>query len=897
MSVITSSKSASANSRRNRIIKVAPMTRAVRLAMAASLAALALGASGGAFAAGCKAPMTVMAPCAPVAHDATPVLDLTLVREAAGPSGYGTIIMPLAISESDYGDVVIDNADPISEVNIYYSATAISGYSSGGSVDITNQATGALEAASLFGNATGINAYAYGNAGIDNAGEVLAVSVYENAIGLYGYSMTGDVSIGNSGDIAATSLYGLADGIFASGVNVDVSNSGVIEAESVYGGWAAGIEAQGTDLTTVTNDGSIYATAGYGQALGIYATGDIVVVANNGDIDAQGYTATGIEAQGGSSVTVTNDGNIVAGSITTYYDPYTYTTSVYGSLLATGINATANYEDGAITITNNGDVSAVGYYGGTGIAATATGSNGSASVTNTGTVYASQYTKYGYGAYGIVASADGDASIDNASTGSIVVDSAGSASGATALSFAGNASVTNAGDITVTNDAILAFGAYGIVSFAQNGMAYAGNSGNVDVTTKYTGVGIDASGLAGATVDSSGDISVDAWRAYGIRADSGAGDVSVDNAGSIYATYSFSGGTAFGVLATSVQGDVTVDNSGDIYTTVTGQSVGIFGSSGYGDADITNSGTISAYSYDSTAAGVFARADYGTASVDNSGTISTEAYYGDAFGVLARGGYVEVSNSGDISANGYYSATGIAASSYYGTTVSNTGGSIFAIAVGAATGINAQSALGDVNVANASDIEAVGIVLGATGINSYAYGNVDIDNSGDVYAGSLYGTAIGLYGYSIAGDVSIGNSGDITAISYYGLADGIFASGANVDVTNSGAIDTYGYTWTAGIEAQGADSTTVTNSGDITATASGFRRSWSMTPMSAITSWWLPHPVALPTASTERPAKVVSISATAATSRSKAAMSPASRRNRPAISASPTVATFSLAPA
>lgn len=809
--------SGSANSRRKRVIKVAPMARAVRMAMAASLAALALGASAGAFAANCKAPTTVMAPCAPIAAEMAPVIDLTLVREAAGTGAPAKPMSALWFG-LDYavGDVVIDNADPISDVNIYNNAIALGAYSSEGSVDITNQATGALEAASLLANGTGIEGYAYGNVRIDNAGEIFALSVYGNGIGIYGYSMTGDVSIENSGDVYALSFEGLADGIFASGTNVDVGNSGSIEAESVYGGWAAGIEAQGTDLTTVTNDGSISSLASYGQAFGIYATGDVVEVTNNGGIDSQGSYATGIEAQGGSSVTVTNDGDIVAGSVSTYYDPYTYTTTVYAGLLATGINATSNYEDGAITITNNGGVSASGYYGGTGIAATATGTNGSASVTNTGSVYASQYSEYGYGAYGIVASADGDATIENSVTGSITVDSGGAATGVAALSFAGNASVTNAGDIDVTSSAKYNDGSYGIVSFAQNGEAFADNSGNVNVTTKYIGAGIDVGGLEGATASNSGDITVDAWRAYGIRANSGAGDVSVDNSGAISTTYTgYFSGTAFGIFASSVQGDVSVDNSGDISTTVSGQSVGIFGVSSYGDVDVSSSGSIYAYSYNTTAAGVFARADYGTASVDNSGLIDAESYYGAAFGVLARGGYVEVGNSGDISVNGYTGAIGIAASSYYGTTVNTTGGSIFAIAIGDATGIDAQSSYGDVEVNNASDIEAVSIVTGAKGINGYAYGNVDIDNSGDVYAGSLYGSAIGLYGYSIAGDVSINNNGDITAISYYGLADGIFASGANVDVTNSGSIAVTGYTWAAGIEAQGTETASVTNEGDI----------------------------------------------------------------------------------
>ena len=816
-------KSATAISRRKRVIRVAPMTRAVRLALAASLAALALSASAGAFATGCKASAETMVPCVAPAAEANPVLDLTRVHDAPPAGVHGALLMPLAISESDPGDVVIHNADPISEVDFSYNATAIRGYSSGGSVDITNEAAGELEAVSLFANATGIEGYAYGNVNIDNAGEIFALSVYENGIGLYGYSMAGDVSIKNSGDISAMSFYGLADGIFASGVDVEVGNSGTIVAENVYGGWAAGIEAQGTDLTMVSNDGSISAIAGSGEAFGIYATGDVIEVTNNGDIDSQGYVATGIEARGGSSVSITNDGDIVAGSISTEYDPYTYTTTVYGSLLATGINATSNYADGAITIANNGDVSAVGYQGGTGIAATATGTGGSASVTNSGSVYASQYTKYGYGAYGIVASADGDATIANTSSGSITVDSAGLATGAAALSFAGDASVTNAGDITVSNDALSYYGGYGIVSFAQNGAAFADNSGNIDVTTKYIGAGIDVAGLEGATASNSGDISVDGWHSHGIRAASGAGDVSVDNSGSIYATYSgYFSGTAFGVLATSVQGDVSVNNSGEIDATVDGQSVGIFARSDLGDVSASNSGTMSAYSYGDVAAGIFARADYGTASVDNSGSISAESKYGSAYAVVARGAYAEVGNSGDIEASGYLSAIGIAANSYYGSTVVTTGGSISAIAVGEGIGIDAQSAYGDVRVSNASDIDAVGIALSAKGIQGYAFGDVQIDSSGDIYAGSLYGESIGIYGYSIAGDVSIDNSGDITVNAYYGLADGIFASGAHVDVANSGAIDVYGYTWAAGIEAQGSDSAMVTNTGDITVIAPGF---------------------------------------------------------------------------
>ena len=786
--------SGSAKTKRNRTIKLAPMTRAVRSALAVSAMALALGASGGAFAAGHKLPQAQVLQVERTTLDFAPVHDLATVA----PPIWMEVppeLHPTLIDVSDVGDVVIDNVDPIDEVSIYYSATAISGYSSEGNVGITNH----------------------------EGADLLAASLYGDAIGIYGYSAIGDVSIDNAADIFVYSPYYLADGIFASGANVDVTNSGAIDA---YGySWAAGIEAQSTGVTDVDNSGDIYAVVNdVGTAFGIYATGADVTVSNSGNIEAQGYIATGIEAQSYGDVSVENSGDIIGGSLTAVYDYYTGYTTLYGSLVGTGINATSNGEGAAVSVTNGGDISSEGYYGATGIAATSGGLGGSASVTNSGNITVSQYNKYGYGAYGIVVSADGDASIDNQAGASITVDSAGNANGAVALSFAGDASVTNAGDITVTTDAFLSYGANGIVAFAGNGSAYAGNSGNIDVTSKYISSGIDVSGLEGATASNSGDISVDAWRAYGIRAQAGNGDVDVSNEGSIYATYGAGGGTAFGILGISGNGDVLVDNNGEIATTVGGQSVGIFGLAYAGDVTVSNSGVIDAYSYDGAALGVFARADYGTAAVDNSGTISAYSYYGQAYGILTRGAYSSVSNSGDIEASAYYAAAGIIATSYYGTTVATTGGSISAIAVGEGLGIDARSFYGDVSVDNASDIEAVGIVLGARGINAAAYsgGTVTVDNSGDIYAGSLYGDSIGIYGYSVGGDVSIDNSGDITAISYYGLADGIFASGANVDVANSGAIEVYGYTWAAGIEAQGDDSATVDNSGDITVIAPGF---------------------------------------------------------------------------
>lgn len=135
--------------------------------------------------------------------------------------------------------------------------------------------------------------------------------------------------------------------------------------------------------------------------------------------------------------------------------------------------------------------------------------------------------------------------------------------------------------------------------------------------------------------------------------------------------------------------------------------------------------------------GVFARADYGTATVVNSGDITAvsggDLYPGtNAYGVLARGAYAQVGNSGNITANAYYTATGIAARSYYGTLVSTTSTAIStpprcwwrSVSKGAPE-------LGNVAISNADDISATGVLGGGVGIQAYSGGgNSSATNTG-----------------------------------------------------------------------------------------------------------------------------------------------------------------------
>ncbi|MDQ2703055.1 MAG: hypothetical protein M3Y70_09675 [Pseudomonadota bacterium] len=706
--------------KRSRAPKIAPVTRAVRAALAVSAAAIALAGSGVAFAGDCTAPVDNVVHCNGDFTDTISfaVEDLTLVVGDESPS----TVMP---GPGEFG-ILADWA---------------------GSIGVSN-----LADISVYGS-----------------GDV---------IGVYAYSDGGDVTIDNGGSIEAYSSGALADGIFASGGNVDVANS---ETGSIYAAgatWAAGIEAQGDDLTTVVNDGAIDAIAfAGGYAFGIYATagdGGSASVSNSGDITANGFYSSGIYVQSGGDAHADNSGSITAGSLNY-------------AISGTGIHVSTSALDGVAVGENNGDIVAQGYYGAAGVEALATSPGGSASASNSGTIYAGQYAKYyGSGAVGLVASADGDASVDN--SGGIETYSGGMAYGAMALAFNGSASATNSGDIAVESAALGTYGAYGLVAASQNGVVTAGNDGSIVVQAALnSGMGIQASSMAGTSVANNGSIDVNAKYGYGVFATAGEGDAAVSNsADGVIGVYSGLG-YATGIFVASSLGDVAVDNAGSISTNGYSQSVGIFARPDQGSVSIDNSGVIYAYAYAGVAAGIYANSAYASIDVTSDGAIDVIASNA-AFGILGSAVEATISNGGEINATGYAAATGIDAFGEDLVTVDNSG-SITAIAYGDARGINATSVDGDVHV----------------------------DNSGSILAGSLLLDAIGVYGYSTTGDVSIHNDGAIVAVSPDGLADGIFASGVGVEVSNGaeGDISAYGYSWTAGIEAQGSDSVVVSNDGSI----------------------------------------------------------------------------------
>ena len=863
-------KTAGRKSRHARTIHVAPITRAVRSALAAS--AIALAGVGAAQAGDCPAGDRVqLVRCAQDIEALAPVVDLTAVGGQGAPSaviaGQAAGISPQAASFT----VTINNNGPIAK--------------------------------SGSGDVIGIDA--------DFAGA--------------------DVTINNkaAGTIDVESVDGLADGIFAYGDSVKVTNAGGIDASGST--WGAGIEAQG-DTVTVTNTGSISASASaydteagvYGHAYGIYAAGGDggVSVTNRGSIEATGPYATGIFAydSGTGGVDVKNRGDITATAANGYAWGVNAQTNVEGSDIsvlnaagasitadgmngATGISATATGTGSDASVDNRGDISAssqVYYSVAAGISVSA---DGDATINNSGSITIG-YGDYAYG--GLAMAFAGDADVDN--SGDVVVNGGFGATGFVVASQNGYADAHNSGSITV--DSLYGNG-IGIDAGGQAGTDVT-NDGTINASGKYAFGVLANSGAGDTQVTNNGDITTSASKySFGVLAQAGDGDATIDNAGTVASDGKYS----FALRAGSTYGDATINNTGS--ATGTGKyAYGAVAASNFGDATINNAegGTISGISEELLAVGAFANANYdGSATIDNagsilasgsgyaqiaygavvqtdagaglvsnSGDITAENSYGGARAVIVRssdGGDASVDNSGSISA--FSTGSGVY-EGYYGTytvntdvvgvyayapggaaSVSNSGSITASTAAGMASGVFAAGATADVD--NSGDIAADGYTW-AAGIEAQGDDSAYVNNSGIVSASAtayapadeeagteaVYGHAYGIYatggdggvlvyntgsvsasgpyatgifGYDNGtGGVAIGNFGDVTATADNGFATGIAAStnveGSDIEIGNAegASVSATGMNGASGIVATATgtgSSATVDNRGDI----------------------------------------------------------------------------------
>src|SRR5690606_24711581 len=259
----------SSKARRNRTIRIAPMTKAVRSALATSTLVLALGAAGNVSAAdhALSRAQVQLLRFEQATLDTAPVFDLTTV-----PQG---LIGPGAPAQSLIGPADGRPGTVVSATSKYSDGTGETTYLGGVNFSASS-ADYDVHAMDFVNSGT----YSTGNAKYVNVlggGSVSASSYAGEAVGIYVRSDAGST---------------------VPGWITGVSNTADITADGYTD--AAGIAVFGVDDVAVTNTGTIYATANLGNAYGVLGVTDVgdVVIDNDADIDALSFDGSAFGLQG-----------------------------------------------------------------------------------------------------------------------------------------------------------------------------------------------------------------------------------------------------------------------------------------------------------------------------------------------------------------------------------------------------------------------------------------------------------------------------------------------------------------------------------------------------------------------------------------------------------------------
>ena len=199
-------------------------------------------------------------------------------------------------------------------------------------------------------------------------------------------------------------------------------------------------------------------------------------------------------------------------------------------------------------------------------------------------------------------------------------------------------------------------GDFGVNAFSLMDLSLV-NDGSINVYNEFgNAIGIYALSQYGDTeVINNGSISATSYSGSvaGIVAVSAYGDASASNDFFIntYTVY----GDAYGMYVSSPFGDVNASTGLDSSTTaqsVFGDATGIRAQSLAGDVSIDSAGAITALSTNGDAIGILATSVYGTVDVSNGGYLRAETSYGNAFGIAAVSTYddVAVYNTGGVHA-------------------------------------------------------------------------------------------------------------------------------------------------------------------------------------------------------------------------------------------------------
>jgi outer membrane autotransporter protein len=811
---------------------VAPVTRAIRAALALSSTMLALSAP--AWAASTCSYYAEVARTGYVCDGglvqagqdpASPAPD-DLTRVRGGEQGPASVIP--AVGTAGWADDVspfhpgsLDDAD----------AASIASWDAGTVDDVT-----------VVSGASGI--------GAAPATQYLAI---DNSIDVSAIVSTGDVT--SYGAVSSSYLINDADGI------IDATAS-TMDGNAL----AVGALVAASDVATLTNYGDISALAtsasnGDAQAYAAVASGSYVgigLLINGGDLSAVASAGAGGHAYAtgayvyanvasifndanSSAMATAGDGGMAVARGARAYGEYT-AVSNYGALTATasadGGTAMARGADSlgylGSSVYNAGDIQAVANADGG--AATAMGSY------SLGQVYSSYTTN----------------------TGTITADASGASADAlgvlNAALYIGDAITINDGSISAVAEGTVApYGveeavAIGVYNFATYYSSVVDNSGSISATAlatadisgtdgflqaKALGVqALAAHGYGETTIVNTGDIHASADTSQGYASAWGAiaqaglyGSVAIENDGLIasYAHADIGVGMTIGAYTLSIAGTSQVVNHGDIvataraergivnvtvdYADATGVQV-VSVPYGAGEAIVDNYGNIQANTHIlggiGYATGVQAYGQYMTlynaAGANITATVDAELFGGAFATAVEAGGKLgaDIVNDGTITAYGHANAYSEGENGFYGAA--------------GATGIYVNASYqGNAMVVNNGDINAIAIAensvswaqggAGATGVHVYAKYDASIVNAGDINAiadaqfgnVSAYGAAIhGKYsgqivnqaGASIVASASVGSlAGDQSAGHAASFGTQIFGSGMeDAGIYNAGSI-------------------------------------------------------------------------------------------------------------
>ena len=722
----------------DRAVRLAPTTRAIRAALAASIAALALAGSGAAVAGSCvdTTPNTVS--CNGDFADTlpgsifTPVDDLTLVLGDSAPTSVTPAVGAMGVDATWGGHVAVTSHADITTtdangIHVYGSTSATLG-------NYGNVTTKGADAVDIS---------AHGDVSVVNAGGLLAyASGVQDLTTLDATSSNGNVSISNraGGTITANAAGRDINAVYALAQHgtVEVNNAGTIAVDS-YGSadnpLARGIRAQANDGdTTVTNSGTI----------NVQTTGS----------PPQSAFGAGIDAYAHDDVTVGNSGRI---AVSTTALPG-FSGGSYGIYVRTG--------NGQIAIVNSGD-----------IADTAVGYNYRSIAPGPYPVFEAVHNFGIYARDSIAVTGAGSASaVSIANSGNIAIDGGAYAEGIVAkISALSNAAVINTGMLTVNGPYV----ATGISIFSEGDLPKIKpyqTLGDDSVTNAKSG-SIIVSAQSGRRASATG---IEETR-FNIGPDISQGTgITVDNAGLVSATAVGAGGFAYarGVIASNFtltppgqfagDGYVHVSNSGAILASATAPFV----------AGIHDAGLAQATGIDVLGNDVIV--DLGASStVDAVATAGIGGYGGSATGLSVSGIHVLIDNAGAVKAqfNGAAGGKAFGVVANYGDVTLNNSGTIAADSTGNAIGVDI--APGE-HGGKATLVNSGSITASSTSGNSYAvfseFSDTTIQN---------LGTLDGAVSIVAAGDTALTNGagGRWNAVgkSYFG--------GYHNEIVNAGTID------------------------------------------------------------------------------------------------------------